>query len=221
LGIPKNSKAEPDFLGWEVKQHNVANFDRTEAGVITLMTPEPTGGFYKKEGTERFVRTFGYADRLGRPDRMNFGGIHKAGNRHPRTQLTLQLLGYDAAKGRLDDPNGAIALVTDKGELAAAWNFARLLTHWTRKHAKAVYVPSQCRAEPVRQYAYGDKVRLAVHTDFLRLLKAIAAGAVYYDPGIKLEHASQGKAEVKRRSQFRIASRDIAALYGSVELVAL
>jgi hypothetical protein len=127
----------------------------------------------------------------------------------------------DAAKGRLDDPNGAIAPVTDKGELAAAWNFARLLTHWTRKHAKAVYVPSQCRAEPVRQYAYGDMVRLAMRTDFLRLLKAIAAGAVYYDPDIKLEHASQGTAEVKRRSQFRIASRDIAALYGSVELVAL
>jgi hypothetical protein len=50
------------------------------------------------------------------------------------------------------------------------------------------------------------------------LLAALAAGAVYYDPGIKLEHASTD-AEVKRRSQFRIASREIGALYQMVEVV--
>jgi hypothetical protein len=27
LGIPKNSRIEPDFMGWEVKQHNVPNFN--------------------------------------------------------------------------------------------------------------------------------------------------------------------------------------------------
>ena len=47
LGIPKNSSAEPDFLGWEVKQHAVSSFQSLAAGAITLMTPEPTGGFYK------------------------------------------------------------------------------------------------------------------------------------------------------------------------------
>lgn len=38
-----------------------------------------------------------------------------------------------------------------------------------------------------RQYQYGHKVRLAQGTDSLRLLRAFAAGAMYYDPGIKLE----------------------------------
>ena len=70
LGIPKNSATEPDFLGWEVKQHNVANFDRVEAGTITLMTPEPSGGFYKERGPEAFIRKFGYADKLDRADRF-------------------------------------------------------------------------------------------------------------------------------------------------------
>jgi hypothetical protein len=218
LGIAKNSSAEPDFLGWEVKQHTVSNFDSLAAGTITLMTPEPTGGFYKEQGVEAFVRKFGYADKLARPDRLNFGGVHKSGERHPTTHLTMSLLGYDAASGRITDANGCIALVSDTGEVAAAWAFSGLLAHWARKHSKAAYVPSQCRKEPQRQYTYGHKVRLAQRTDSLRLLRALSLGAAYYDPGIKLEHAST-KPEVKRRSQFRIASKNIAALYETVETV--
>lgn len=219
LGVPKNSKAEPDFLGWEVKQHAVANFERMGSGAITLMTPEPTSGFYGSQGVEAFVRRFGYADRMGRVDRLNFGGIHRAGERHPFTHLTLSLKGYDAVRGRITDADGAIALVSDSGEVAAAWGFSGLLTHWTRKHAKAAYVPSQCRKEPRRQYAYGHKVRLAQRTDFLLFLKAMASGIIYYDPGIKLEQASTAHPSHKGRSQFRIKSANIAALYDMVEMV--
>jgi hypothetical protein len=204
-----------------VKQHTVSNFDRLEAGTITLLTPEPTGGFYHEQGVEAFVRKFGYKDKLGRADRLNFGGIHKVGARHDTTNLTMKLDGYDAAKGRITDAGGAVELVSDTGELAAAWSFSGLLEHWSRKHAKAVYVPSQCRKEPARQYCYGAKVRLAEQTDSLRLLQALAAGAVYYDPGIKVEHASAAKPSHKCRSQFRVGSRNIAALYESVSLVAL
>ena len=66
---------------------------------------------------------------------------------------------------------------------------------------------------------YGYKVRLAQRTDSLRLLRAFATGAVYYDPGIKLEHASSEKPSHKKRSQFRVASKNIAALYEMVETV--
>lgn len=219
LGIPKNSRAEPDFLGWEVKQHSVANFERMGSGAITLMTPEPTGGFYGLRGVEAFVRRFGYADKMGRVDRLNFGGIHRSGERHSFTHLTLSLAGYDAVRGRIADADGSIALVSDSGEVAAAWGFSGLLTHWTCKHAKAVYVPSQCRREPRRQYAYGHKVRLAQRTDFLLFLKAMAAGIIYYDPGIKVEQASTAHPSHKGRSQFRIKSADIGALYDVLEMV--
>ncbi len=64
-------------------------------------------------------------------------------------------------------------------------------------------------------------VRLAQGTDSLRLLRAGTAGAIYYDPGIKLENASTGNAKSKKRSQFRVASRNIAALYETVETVAV
>ena len=80
-------------------------------------------------------------------------------------------------------------------------------------------MPSKRQTEPKWQYAYGHKVRLAQGTDSLRLLRAFASGAMYYDPGIKLEHASTAQAKAKKRSQFRVASRNIAALYEKVETV--
>jgi len=218
LGIAKNSQAEPDFMGWEVKQHTVSSFDRVQSGVITLMTPEPNGGFYCEQGVEAFVRRFGYADQRGRTDRMNFGGIHKVNQRQSTTHLTMILLGYDLSAKQITDVNGCVGLVNDKGEVAASWAFTGLLKHWSKKHSKAVYVPSKCSKAPVRAYQYGDKVRLAQRTDSLRLLGALAGGSVYYDPGIKLENIS-GNPKSKRRSQFRVASKNIESLYEKVETV--
>ncbi|RQW85959.1 MAG: hypothetical protein EHM79_10605, partial [Geobacter sp.] len=40
-----NGKAEPDYLGYEVKQYSVTNLNRITAGRLTLMTPQPTGGY--------------------------------------------------------------------------------------------------------------------------------------------------------------------------------
>lgn len=222
FGIPKNSQSEPDFLGWEIKQHTVTNFDRPDSSsAITLMTPEPNRGFYKEHGMAEFVRKFGYPDKKGREDRLNFGGVHRVGERHATTRLMLTTEGYDTERGKITDANGCIALVSESGEMAAGWAFSGIFEHWSRKHNKAAYVPSQCRTEPQRQYSYGHKVRLAQGTDSLRLLKAMATGTVYYDPGIKLEGASSANPHSKPRSQFRITSRNISAIYEEVELVEL
>jgi hypothetical protein len=221
LGIPKNSRSEPDFFGWEVKQHAVPSFARIVSGTaITLMTPEPTGGIYKEAGVESFVRRFGYPDRRNRPDRLNFGGIHRANVRQSSTGLTLKIAGYNESTAKITDPAGCIALVSDSDEVAASWSFSGILAHWSRKHSRAVYVPSMRRKDPRWQYAYGGTVRLAMRTDPLRFLAALAAGAIYYDPGIKLEHQS-GRPAVKRRSQFRVASRALDTLYERIESVAL
>jgi hypothetical protein len=221
LNIPKNSESEPDFLGWEVKQYTVTDFDRIEsARPITLMTPEPNGGYYKTHGVEDFIRKFGYMDKNGRPDRINFGGRHFVGLECALTKLTMKLKGYDSINGKVVDAEGEIALLSETGEVAASWSFKKIFEHWSRKHMQAVYVASMCRVEPQRQYSYGNMVRLAKRTDPVRLLQAFAAGAVYYDPGIKLESAST-KPETKRRSQFRIPSRRIADLYETVKTVDL
>jgi hypothetical protein len=218
LGVRPNSYSEPDYLGWEVKQYGVRSLARRlSAGPVTLLTPEPTGGFYREKGVEQFLRTYGYADRLGRADRINFGGIYRVGVKVASTRLTLVLDGYDAESGKLIDPAKGMALLDERGSAAATWSYSSLIQHWARKHGQAVYVPSETNLSPTRQYRFGNLVLLAQQTDFFRLLSALAVGHVYYDPGIKLEGASSARPRTKRRSQFRIAVARLPTLYASAE----
>jgi hypothetical protein len=218
LGITPNGYAEPDFLGWEVKQFGVNNFLKINSAVITLMTPEPTDGIYKTEGAESFIRKYGYADKTGREDRMNFGGIHKTGIRHQSTNLELQLIGFDADSGKIRSTNGRIALVDIEGNETASWSFASMLLHWNRKHNQACYVPSLSETEQERQYKYGNNIILGTGTDFQLFLTQMASGNIYYDPGIKMENIST-KPVIKKRSQFRIKSQHLPSLYKINEIV--
>lgn len=222
LGITPNGYSEPDFLGWEIKQLGVKNFERYIAtSPITLMTPEPTDGIYVKKGVESFIRQFGYPDKSGIPDRMNFGGVYKAGKIVNSTGLTLVLRGFNSAKGKIEDADGGIVLITKKEIPAAIWKFSDLMHHWTRKHSQAAYVPSLCRLTPRQQYSYGSAVTMGEGTDFLLFIKALASGIVYYDPGIKLENASSANPKIKRRSQFRIQQKQLNAIYQKISSVSL
>jgi hypothetical protein len=184
------------------------------------MTPVPTKGVYASEGVEAFIRRFGYPDRQI-ADRRNFGGVHNAVRACAATGLLLSLVGYDARKKKITDLSGGISLLSPEGEAAATWPYAGLLAHWNRKHARAAYVPSVVREERVRQYRFGSRVRLGTGTDFLLFLEAASLGAVYYDPGIKMENASTAHPQIKRRSQFRIKSAQIPLLYRELEVVDL
>ena len=215
LGIASNSRAEPDLHGWEVKQFSVVDFTRfAPRSPITLFTPEPTAGVYATDGVIPFIRRWGYPDRRGRTDRLNVGGRFVAGKRSPRTGLTLQLVGYDSAKYLITDVAGGIALIDDADVVAASWPFTSLIAHWNTKHAQAAYVPSLSRENP-RQYRYADTVFLGEGTDFSRFLRGVSESRVYYDPGIKLEQASGPNPKAHRRSQFRIAFRELKVLYSA------
>ncbi|WP_028376697.1 MvaI/BcnI family restriction endonuclease [Leeuwenhoekiella sp. MAR_2009_132] len=220
LGITPNGYSEPDYMGWEIKQFGVQKFKNINSSVITLMTPEPTDGLYKSEGTEYFVKTYGYPDKLGRPDRMNFGGVHKAGILHPTTKLEMKLIGFDKESGKIRNSNGSISLVDQKGNEAASWSFSSMLLHWNRKHDKACYVPSLSDIKGDRKYKYGNNIILGTGTDFQLFLMQMANGNIYYDPGIKLENMST-KPKVKKRSQFRIKSRFLPNLYKKNETIDL
>lgn len=218
LGISPNGYAEPDYLGWEVKQYAVNDFVANIAqNPVTLLTPEPTGGIYRDEGVEVFIRRFGYPDQRGREDRLNFGGIYKVGAPvNVNTGVRLHLLGFDEEKKVITDMTQGIALLSGDGTPAAIWNFSGILEHWNRKHAKTVYIPSIKRGPPM-EYAYGDLVQLCVGTDFDMFLQALAAGAIYYDPGLKLEDINSARPRAKRRSQFRIRHSDLNRLYHQIE----
>ena len=220
LGITPNGFSEPDFLGWEIKQFGVTNFERLNSAVITLMTPEPNSGFYISHGAEAFIHKYGYDDKLGRSDRKNFGGIHKSGERHITTGLKLKLIGYEEASGKISNVNGMIALVDSNENTAASWSFSSLLLHWNRKHNQACYLPSLSISDPDKKYMYANKVILGIGTDFQLFLQELAKGNIYYDPGIKLEKISSIP-KIKKRSQFRIKSNNLRQLYFKSELITL
>lgn len=218
LGVIPNGRSEPDYKGWEIKQFGVKKFEKFKSEVITLMTPEPTGGFYVEKSVRSFIEKFGYEDKRGRADRMNFGGIYKNGVRHTGTGLTLTLDGFDAESNKIKNAAGAIMLLGKKDIVAASWSFASLMEHWNRKHNKACYVPSIAEKNESRKYAYGNQIILGTNTDFLLFLKQMALGNIVYDPAIKMENVSV-KPAIKRRSQFRIKSGFLAELYRNNEII--
>lgn len=220
LGITPNGLAEPDFMGWEVKQFGVRDFTRYSAkSPVTLMTPEPNGGIYKADGLEEFIRRFGYPDKRGRPNRRNFGGIHKCDAGHHRlTKLQMKLEGFDVATGKITDMNGGFVLRSGAGENAASWSFKGLIDHWNRKHAQAVYVPSLFQQPS--QYRFADRVVLCEGTDFMRFLRAFIGCKVYYDPAMKVVGLSPN-IETKKRSQFRIKHKELDVLYERTQWVDL
>ena len=220
LGVTPNGYSEPDFMGWEIKQFGVKKFENINSSVITLMTPEPTDGLYKTKGAEYFIRTYGYPDKHGRPDRMNFGGVHKSGILNPTTKLEMKLIGFDQESGKIRNTNGRIALIDQEDNETASWSFSSLLLHWNRKHDKACYVPSLSDTSGNRKYKYGNNIILGTGTDFQLFLRQMANGNIYYDPGIKLENMSINP-KIKKRSQFRIKSRFLTNLYKKNEIIKL
>lgn len=222
LGISPNGYAEPDFMGWELKQFGVNDFQTyLPKSPVTLLTPEPTGGIYRTDGVAAFLRRFGYADQNGRADRLNFGGRYDCQRgHHSLTGLRMTLTGFDKTSGKITDIDGGFELITTDEQIAASWSFKGLMAHWNRKHAQAAYVPSLHR-KPPPEYRFGAKILLCEKTDFLLFLKAFAAGAVYYDPGVKMEQASSGNPAIKRRSQFRVAHADLPRLYQNHETMVL
>lgn len=223
LGVSPNSHAKPDFMGWEVKQYGVTDFKKSlPKSPVTLMAPEPTGGVYKSATNSQFMNRYGYADKSGKIDRINFGGIYQCSKSayHADTGLRMMLNGFDAAKGQITDLKGGLALVDANGEEAVTWGFAGLMKHWNEKHAHAAYVPSIFRGPPP-EYAYGAQILLCEKTDFILFLKAFSAGVIVYDPAIKMEEASSAKPDFKKRNQFRVKHGHLTDLYSTHETVSV
>ena len=222
LGISPNGFAEPDYLGWEIKQYGVADFQNFRPkSPVTLFTPEPTHGLYRDAGVEGFLHEFGYPDKSGKPDRINFGGVYACGKDfHADTNLRLDMIGFDKETNKITDLDGGIALLDRRDRLAALWSYKGIIEHWNRKHAQAAYIPSIFRAPPP-EYSYGPRVYLCEDTDLNLFLGAIANGVVYYDPAIKLEDATSASPKLKRRSQFRIKHAQLDQLYNRSETVEL
>lgn len=208
LGIKPNGEAAPDFMGWEVKAYSGSR--------ITLMTPEPDSGYYGQNGVEAFVRKYG---RQLPDDVLYFAGMHKVGAPCVSSGQTLLLEGFDSSSGKILDVNGGIHLTDTKGNISAGWTFNGLITHWSRKHAAAAYVPYEKAPATPPEFQYKSPILLGEETEFSLFLSAMERGDVVFDPGSKVERASTQKSRVKARSQFRIALKKLSGLYKKFEPV--
>ncbi|HFF5967349.1 TPA: MvaI/BcnI family restriction endonuclease [Stenotrophomonas maltophilia] len=212
LGIRSNGIALPDFHGWEIKARGVTNSEKPGRSVVTLFTPEPDGGTYVSDGFYSFMKEYGHKANMG-TNRTNFGGIYRVGAEvKSHKKLRLDLVGYDR-ESRKYRPDGAVVMVNAAGDVAMSWSFSKLLDHWKSKHAKAAFIPSQMLRSDIPMYRFGSRVLLGTGADFGRLLKSLADGNVYYDPGVKLEQPPEGRSTSKKRSQFRVRSADLEWLY--------
>lgn len=213
LGISRNSRAAPDYRGWEIKSHEVGSIEKIRLGTkpLTLMTPEPNGGLYR-ENFKSFWDLYSYLDRTGRPGRLgrkNFGGIYRCGsNAHGITGLHLKLDGVDPSKGTFT-PGSTLSLFDPARKMvAASWSIASLAEKWSRKHSRVAFVPAEKKTTPELFYRYAQQVHLGQKTGIGLLLSALEAGVVYLDPAIK-----RTGGDYKKRSQFRVHARDLAKLY--------
>lgn len=121
--------------------------------------------------------------------------------------------GFNPAKQLIEDVGGAVELLTDAGDCAAAWLFSDLIIDWNKKHLQAAYVPYESEKIGAPAYRYFSPALLGEGTDFNRYLAALYARLVIFDPGSKVMNASSQKSSVKARSQFRMSVKHLAELH--------
>jgi hypothetical protein len=143
-----------------------------------------------------------------------------ANQQRNQAELALRISGFDAVSKTITDVGGSLDLVDAQGVAAATWTFGKLLEHWNRKHAFAVYVP-YVRQDIPRAFNYKSPVLLAEGTDFPKFLSALCNQHVIHDPGCKVEAASSAKPKAKARNQFRISLKRLNVLYDRIEPVDL
>ena len=140
LGIVPNGSRAPDYQGWEVKQYGVKSFASQASKALTLMTPEPDGGFYADKGLIYFMRHYGYED-ANKKSRLNFTGSHYANQKHKKTHLTFVVEGFDVDDEKITDANGYIGLVDEQQNVVSSWSFAKIIQHWKRSTIKRFMCP--------------------------------------------------------------------------------
>jgi hypothetical protein len=198
LGIPRNSSGLPDKYGFELKAFL--------SSTITLMTPEPNFGYRSERGLTAFLKKYGWPGTKN-DGSQRFNGKHNTLGVYKKSGLKLEIENWDA---NLNTPTGTgspnVLLIDPiSKEIAAGWTFEKLAEKWGKKHAGAMYVTAhKYLQEPgprASHYSFGPEVFCGRGTSALLLLKAISQGAVYLDPGDRVNI----EGEEKKRTQWRVS----------------
>jgi hypothetical protein len=218
LGVEANSRKGPDKYGFEVKAYGGQK--------LTLTTPVPDGGFQGQNAFRRFMEVYAH-DGKSNDGSRRFTGVHRCGEVNASTGMTLVLEGYDPASGEFvgnTDEIGVAMIVPGQEIAVARWSLSCLASSWTEKHASAIYVSVKKRGvsgaeKTEREYSFGPTALVGQGTDVWKLLKAIQAGIVYYDPA----DAIYADGKPKNRPQWRMRTSGLEgsmrSLYNHVEVM--
>jgi hypothetical protein len=205
FGITPNGFSDPDFMDWELKSHS--------GSVVTLMTPEPNTGIYIDDGLKTFLDRYATNKR---PERLDFASRHDVDKENGKTHLTMRMEGYDPESGQITDPLGGLMLRDQDGNLAAGWQFDKVIEHWKRKHSNTCYVTYKAfKDNELPSYHYGPYITLGQGTSLEHFLEGLHSCAIYYDPGINMK-LKDDKWKPKKRNQFRVKWKNINQLYSSL-----
>lgn len=203
LGVAANGNKAPDKHGFEIKSYSGSR--------ISLMTPTPDFGFQGEHTFREFMNRYG---KPGQKDdgSLRFTGLFRAGRPNDKHGLTLEVVGYDPVADEFSSDVEKIAaclIDCETGEIAAGWSIDRLANAWNEKHASALYIAAAradaASSDGIPMYRYGPDWLIGEGTSVFMLLRAIAAGVVYYDPADTIY--ADGRAKV--RSQWRVNTSEL------------
>lgn len=200
LGVAANGDKAPDRHGFEIKSFSGSR--------ISLMTPTPDLGFQGERPFREFMDRYGHPAQKG-DGSLRFTGLYRAGAPNSSTGYVLSVRGYDRRSDTFEDASHVAVELTDPsdGRLIAGWSLEKLANCWNAKHASALYIPFDSRPGAAgAEYCYEPRWLIGRGTDVWRLLRAIDAGVVFYDPA----HTLYADGRAKVRPQWRINASSLA-----------
>lgn len=225
LGIVPNSNKDGDLYGIELKVHTmpkitlfttepdfglyVDDFER----MITTYGYEASKGEWRLTGIHRANRTckksgLTLSVREYRPvDPENAKSDWIRDEHGERVSFA-----YDPSTSLTSKMNAVeVVLIDDAGVVAAGWSLERLMNNWGAKHNEVVYISAEKSINRnaadldkgfMYQVLFSPNVIWCHGTSAELLLKALADGVIYLDPGHKF--VAHDRSKNKRRCQWRI-----------------
>ena len=198
LGIPMNSTKGPDKFGYEIKA-------LAPKSAISLITSEPDFGLRKELGLSEFLHGFGWQGTKN-DGSFRFNGEHNTQRPYHKSGARVLIDHWDyQANGPDGTGEPVVRLVHESsGAVLAGWSLGSLTEKWNKKHSGCVYVEYQrfpVKGSLASHYRYGPTAYCGLGTSVNRLLRGLASGLVYLDPGDRVDVNGKEKHRMQWRSK--------------------
>ena len=196
LGIPMNGTKGPDKYGYEIKV-------LPSSGPVSLITSEPDFGWRKERGLTDYLHEFGWPGAKN-DGSFRFNGKHNTLRPYDRSGAIVVIDHWDPISNGPDgtgEPN-VLLVHTKTDTVIAGWTFESLAAKWSKKHSGCVYVEYERQPDTglAVAYRYGPRAHIGQGTSINHLLRSLASGSIYLDPGDRVNFDGAAKARMQWRT---------------------